>query len=173
MQEMTTDHRLRARWAQREVPLIDAIIFADGRIVIVRSATISDGTQIRTTVTRIADTSLASVLSARPDPWFEVEPLYTLPDPTNNICYRAGGGDMGNEGFVSAEILCSGHLLWVATFNQSNPFEALTLEGRVLKATNNLDEDWIFPLLDPTHIRIERPDWNRRKASSSASLQRS
>lgn len=152
---MTIEDEISSHWKCCEIPLIDALMFADGRIVLFRSFTVAEEGTVRTGVRRVAETTLESVLSNAPDPWFKLEPLCSVCDQSVSIRYLAGGGDMGNEGFIAAERLSDKHLLWVASFNRSNPFSDIRVAGETVIATNNHDEDWIVPLDDPGRLWVD------------------
>lgn len=156
MRKVNIEECIQEHWRQGEAPLIEALTFADGRIVLFRSATHSRGGSITSSIEWLGDTTLEKVIEAQePDLWFYVEPLCNIVVEQDDVCYLAGGGAMGNEGFIAAQQHSSGALLWVACFNHSNPFDSVQVAGAMLQVTNNRDEVWTIDLHNPSCITVQ------------------
>ena len=64
-----------------------------------------------------------------------------------------GNGAFGSDGFV-ALLGSDSAVRWLAFFDFSNPFTAVSLSGGRVCATNNLGELWAFPVSEPWNIEI-------------------
>ncbi len=139
------------------MPLIEALTFANGRVLRFRSISREEGYSIITGVEFIGESTLETELSKGESvPWVWTDPLCRVTDDSSAICYLAGGGGMGNVGFIAAQSQNDESLLWAACFESSNPFDDLCIENGCLRATNNHDEDWVVELRDLRNIRVDR-----------------
>ena len=83
--------------------------------------------------------------------------------PGRGIVLHAGGGSDGEYGYAAVSHAATNELIWLAFVERSNPFEAIALDGEIVRATTNLDLDWCFPLDEPEKVRVvaARPRSNR------------
>lgn len=62
---------------------------------------------------------------------------------------------MGPDGFLAVQ---ENHrpksLLWLAFFDFSHPFESVLVDHGVIRAFNNLDEEWRFSKSAPWRVEI-------------------
>ena len=65
-----------------------------------------------------------------------------------------GGGSYGGDGFVLATALESGEMLWLASFDESNPFISLYEKDQYIYATNNCQEVWQFKIIRDDYVEI-------------------
>ncbi|MCM1506407.1 MAG: hypothetical protein NC177_04640 [Ruminococcus flavefaciens] len=65
-----------------------------------------------------------------------------------------GGGSHGNMCFVLVETLNTKKLLWLASFDNSNPFISIQREQKNFIVTNNCYEKWLFDISDIDNIKI-------------------
>lgn len=70
----------------------------------------------------------------------------------NGIMY--GDGSWGGDGFILAVTPDSEQLLWLASFEESNPFIRISCEDHFLYVTNNLYEVWRLDISDFAEIEI-------------------
>lgn len=70
--------------------------------------------------------------------------------------YKAicGEGSYGGDGFVMLEKLHTKELLWLASFDNSNPFIDIIYSGNNIIATNNLYKKYCFDISDIKNIKI-------------------
>jgi hypothetical protein len=109
----------------------------------------------RTFVRPLAETTLDSFLAFNTDWWAEVTPTTRLDLPGGGYI-TAGEGPSGSDGFVA---LCNqdGDLRFSVFLDGSNPFVQLAADrtSRLLTATNNLDEEWVFNIERPWIVAVE------------------
>jgi hypothetical protein len=141
-------------WRDERVPLVNAITFADGSMILLDVERHSDGTA---SVRAIGKTTLASFSSFNPGWWAAITSLCELRTPSGDVVL-AGEGSQGGDGFIA---LCGedGELRHCAFFTRSNPFVDLLLDpdAAVILATNNLGEQWAMSMSEPWKIHVTAP----------------
>lgn len=65
-----------------------------------------------------------------------------------------GGGSYDGAGFVMLESLTTGKMLWLASFDNSNPFISIQRYENTFIVTNNCNEKWHFDISDMDNIKI-------------------
>ncbi|MDE6540207.1 MAG: hypothetical protein K2K66_08445 [Ruminococcus sp.] len=65
-----------------------------------------------------------------------------------------GEGSYSGDGFVLLESLTTGKILWLASFDNSNPFINIIYKDNGLIVTNNCFEKWYFDISDINNIKI-------------------
>lgn len=65
-----------------------------------------------------------------------------------------GGGSYGGDGFVLATALESGEMLWLASFDESNPFISIYEKDQYIYVTNNCEEVWQFKIIRDDCVEI-------------------
>lgn len=65
-----------------------------------------------------------------------------------------GEGSFGGDGFVMLESLTTGKMLWLASFDNSNPFINIQCDKNGFIVTNNCYEKWYFDISDTGNIKI-------------------
>jgi len=109
-------------------------------------------------VRALAETTLESFLTFNPDWWAEVTPTVRLDLPRGDYV-AAGEGPNGSDGFV---VLCNqrGELRFSIFLDGSNPFVQLSFDAvsRLLTASNNLGERWVFDIERPWIVSVEAGD---------------
>jgi len=78
----------------------------------------------------------------------------TCEDIVNRVRIYCGEGSYGGDGFVAVESLKNNQLIWIAFFEESNPFEKIKSSENNLNVINNLKESWQFNLKKPNEIII-------------------
>jgi len=72
-----------------------------------------------------------------------------------NLRIFGGEGAHGSEGFVAVAEITTGHLVWLAYFDCSNPFEKVSFANGVVVAVSNLGHSWHFPLKQPESLMVD------------------
>ncbi|MDE6780370.1 MAG: hypothetical protein K2J40_02785 [Ruminococcus sp.] len=65
-----------------------------------------------------------------------------------------GEGSYGGDGFVMLESLTTGKMLWLVSFDNSNPFMSIQHYENTFIVTNNCNEKWHFDISDMDNIKI-------------------
>ncbi|MDX1908876.1 MAG: hypothetical protein SF053_17705 [Bacteroidia bacterium] len=65
-----------------------------------------------------------------------------------------GEGSYGGDGLVG--LIYEGEFLWMAFFDESNPFEHVSMDESFVYAENNHKQIWRFNIHDPTQITISK-----------------
>ncbi len=65
-----------------------------------------------------------------------------------------GEGSYGGDGFVMLENLITKKLLWLASFDNSNPFISIQRDKNGFIVTNNCNEKWYFDISDTDNVKI-------------------
>jgi len=78
--------------------------------------------------------------------------------PVKDIIVYCGEGGYASEGFVAVESDKTKRLLWIAFFEESNPFTKVSIINDRIIAHNNLKEMWAFPLYESSTIKIKLSD---------------
>lgn len=65
-----------------------------------------------------------------------------------------GEGSFGGDGFVLLESLTTGKMLWLASFDNSNPFTNIQRDKYGFIVTNNCNEKWYFDISDTYNIKV-------------------
>lgn len=84
-----------------------------------------------------------------------ISTCYQFEDKNNDLVIYCGGGSYGSEGYIVVESKIDLKLIWIAFFEESNPFEKLEIIGDKIIAYNNLNEKWIFDINNPSNLTVE------------------
>ena len=71
-----------------------------------------------------------------------------------DVRFTCGEGSYGGDGFVLAESDKSAQMMWLISFDDSNPFVKLERNGGFLSVTNNCGEVWCINITDIYNIKI-------------------
>lgn len=101
---------------------------------------------MRTTIKNLEDDGLIS--------WGSGSILARVHSTAMGVIAVAGEGDFGSDGFFALLNAESDMLIWLASFDCSNPFEAVSIKERRVHARSNLGNVWKFPLGDPADFTV-------------------
>jgi hypothetical protein len=152
----TADTDLADQWAAERCPVIDGIVFGDGRVkqVLATWKKQEDG-RLGIVIEPGGWTTLEDLREKGPLDWTGVIDLCTAEDPARGIRILGGEGGQGSEGFVTALRRDSGEVVWIAFFTTSNPFEVVQIHGDFVLAKTNLGTWWRFPLDAPERVTLQ------------------
>ena len=72
----------------------------------------------------------------------------------NDIVIAGGEGGIGSDGFVAVLRTSDRHLMWLAFFDDSNPFIKVSFLNGIVIAFSNLGDVWNFPLEKPHELKV-------------------
>jgi hypothetical protein len=150
---MTNLKSLDASWANMRAPIVDGIMFPDGRVVLLMCSYMrnSAGRQVLS-VRRGRRTRLEAV--AR-EGWESslAENSTAECRARNGLSVRVscGEGSLGGDGYVAATDLSMKRLLWLVFCTVSNPFVAVRVKQDVVIVESTLPSVWRIPLLEPAN----------------------
>ena len=150
------DPDLAAQWAAERCPVIDGIVFGDGRVKQVLATWVKqENGRLGMVIEPGGWTTLDDLHGRRPLDWTGIIDLCTAEDPARGIRILGGEGGQGSEGFLAALHSDSGEIAWIAFFTTSNPFEVVQIHGDFVLAKTNLGAWWRFPLEAPERVILE------------------
>lgn len=132
-----------------EFPIINGVLYPDGNFEKVNIITYKNQkrtiqqNQIKTVFPFSDDTDYSSII-------VQSEII------CNDLNCKAvcGEGSYGGDGFVLLESLITGKMLWLASFDNSNPFIRIQRDKSGFIVTNNCYEKWYFDISDTNNIKI-------------------
>ncbi|MEX3745680.1 hypothetical protein [Lysinibacillus xylanilyticus] len=150
---MKINEIIQSNWKRNQLPGIDGVIDISGKVIIMDSYELIDGSTINYIINPLCETSLESIMSFNEDIWCEIEkhPQVQQYDDKIFIC---GEGGMGNEGFI-ANVDMNNNLIWAFFSTVSNPFNKLELEDNLLKAYSTSDLIYVININKPEEITIK------------------
>lgn len=139
-------NEVRDAWDDERVPLVNAVTFVDGEMILLEIARHADGSVL---VRPLAKTTLASYLSFNPDWWANVTSLCET-QMADGQSFVAGEGSQGSDGFL-AKRDARGALVYCVFFTSSNPFIMVTVSSseKDLEVVNNRGERWSICIAEP------------------------
>ena len=147
---------LTAQWRAARCPIIDGIVFGDGRVRLVGVdwQKRANG-RLGLVIEPGGWTTLADFHKDGKLQWTGVIVLCEAEDPTRGIRVLGGEGGLGSEGFVANVRADEGTIVWIASFSNSNPFEVVQIRSDDVLAKTNLGALWRFPLDAPDRIAFQ------------------
>ncbi|AEY67512.1 hypothetical protein [Clostridium sp. BNL1100] len=142
---------INLEWLNGKLPIINGIIYPNGNIdwlnvnVIDGKRSIENGSQLHIN-DLIADDELG---------FADVYIRGKVEDDKRDVTIYCGEGSFGGDGFVVVESRKDKKAVWIAFFEESNPFEKVEVVGEFIYVYNNLKEKWRFCINKPTEIIIE------------------
>ncbi|SIN81915.1 hypothetical protein SAMN05444166_1079 [Singulisphaera sp. GP187] len=150
------DADLAAQWVAENCPIIDGIVFGDGRIkqlFAVRNKQVNEGPGMK--IQPGGWMTLADLQKKGQLDWTGILDLCVAEDLARGIRILGGEGGYGADGFVANIRSDSGEIVWIAFFTSSNPFEEVQIHSDHVLARTNLDMWWRFPLDAPEEVTLQ------------------
>lgn len=137
-------------WESEEVPYISGIFYENGTVYKINVIRKRNNTAIQFDEVDI----LSNIHVPDSDYLTSIDStaIIEFSELATNFTAHAGYGGMGDMGFVS--LLSKGVVKWMAFFLESNPFERISYRSGNLYATNNLGEQWVFPINFPEKVWV-------------------
>lgn len=147
---------LTAQWSAERCPIIDGIVFGDGRVKLISAdwQKQADG-RLGIVLKPGGWTTLAELHAKGQLQWTGTIALCEAVDLAKNIRVLGGEGGLGSDGFVANVRSDNGKIVWIAFFNNSNPFEVVQIHNHHVLAKTNLGTWWRFPLDAPDRVTLQ------------------
>jgi hypothetical protein len=137
-----------------ECPSLDGVIFPDETIQLLNVKVVW-GLPINYIISIAAKTSI-KILNNKGDlRWNSCAILVRLIDEKHSIEIIAGEGDYGSDGFVGVIDFASKKMIWIAFFNNSNPFGEVKIVDEEIHAKSTLGCIWRFKIKNPIDCVVE------------------
>lgn len=147
-------------WAEGRLPITNGVFFDDGRWIPVQPQMMcrldspSGGTwyAIHRGLPRgiaelnNADSAGFSAITER------IEAM--VADEGRNLCVCCGEGSFGGDGFVGLLHADTRMPIWIAFFDNSNPFVSVALTDHDVIGMTNLEHEWQFPIDAPEKVQV-------------------
>lgn len=132
---------------QGACPILSGLMYPDGSVLLVDAVPSGPGAP-----TFRRRTTLAALDATEPLEWTTVGTLAQAVSPDGSYSAIGGEGGMGGDGFVAVSAAADKRLLWVAFFEDSNPFEEVRFDGGDVVARSNLGREYRFPVTAPERL---------------------
>lgn len=146
---MNVQDRIQHAWNESKCPLVNGVVFDSGQVCQLRIRVL----QIRQTWVEWLEPAgrmdLQEYLAQHGDSWVECTPLAEAACAALGVQIVCGGGPLGADGFCAACRAADRHLLWLAFFQDSNPFEYVEVHEDAAFVVNNSQNVWRIPLTRP------------------------
>ena len=143
---------LHQEWKNGRLPIINGILYENGAIEWVN---ISYDLDYNRVINRGSNLNINDLIKDKELHFSAISTSYQTEDKKNNIIVSYGGGSYGSEGYVVVESSVNFKLLWIAFFEEANPFENLEIIDDKIVVYNNLNEKWTFDISNPSNLSVE------------------
>lgn len=144
-------------WRRQRLPLIPGVFQADGRIVKldVKSRALPEPGRFAFDVSVSGETTLAD-LGRAPEELGNMTMLQrTVTDMNRNLSAYCGEGSWGGDGYIALVQADSNQPIWIAYFDESNPFVSVELSADCVIAVSNHGNRWSFPINAPEKVTVD------------------
>jgi hypothetical protein len=150
------EQTLETRWRARQAPLTDGIVFPSGKMIVFDYCVQSDERGFDFGIYDEAEDNLSNFVASHGehDAWTPLLTIGSHECPERGIRVEFGEGSFGCYGFVACTDLATERLLWLAFFQESNPFVRAHCRGDTIEATTNLGHTWTFPIHRPERLSV-------------------
>jgi len=147
---------LQERLSKVYCPLINGITHANGivnRLAIESQA--QQGEPMRKYwIEQSNQTSISELQSTNSLQWTSFNELNEEPNVQEDFTLLLGEGGWGSEGFVALLQLTTRKFLWIAFFDDSNPFTKARFENGKIIAVSTHGNEWTFSYPTPSLLSI-------------------
>ena len=131
----------------KNLPIINGIMYSDGHVDNIKIS-------IRTNHKRTLCKQERNILCDN-----EIDYTYAYPNAEliveeMNCKIICGEGSYGGDGFILAVSLDSNQMLWLASFDESNPFVSIYAEKQQIYVINNCHEVWRINIIHSDYVEI-------------------
>lgn len=131
----------------KNLPIINGIMYANGHVDNIKISVRTDHTRtLCKQKCNIVYTNEMNYTYAYPNAELIVEEM--------NCKIICGEGSYGGDGFILAVSLDSNQMLWLASFDESNPFVSIYVEKQQIYVVNNCHEVWRIDMIHPDCVEI-------------------
>ena len=146
--------KIQEQWTEQRCPIINGILFASGRIAWINVDEKFDGGSLYYALDQPSETSITELIEEGELQWTDLTILKELSSEGSNLLVQIGEGAMGGDGFVATSDRASKKLLWLAFFENSNPFVDVEITDDVIQVQNNHSISWRFPITTPEKVCV-------------------
>lgn len=148
---------------QRRLPIASGVFFGDGRWIPVQPQMIdelaSGSAGSRYVIHPGVSRNIEELGREESDGFAAITELVeeSASDESRNLRVCCGEGSYGGDGFVALLRADDGSPIWVAFFEDSNPFVSVRLTESEAIGVTNLGHEWRFPIDAPERVRVRPP----------------
>ena len=145
------DLQVFSRWKHNEIPIVNGIVFPNGQI---EAMTIECEGGNRT-AKQNGKTTLQELENRSELYYSNIMTNHHIQTSDELYDIYCGEGSYGGDGFIVVTSEHGNYLVWIAFFEDSNPFIKVQYKEDFVYGFNSLNEKWSFKLKAPTEIKIE------------------
>lgn len=149
------DNIIEKEWLEERVPFVNGIIYPSGRVVMVDIGH-GDGDHYDFIKESCNNSNLEEIKAKGDFDWVNICGTFRRDSENRELKVVCGEASWGSDGFVSLYSNVEKRLLWIAFFDNSNPFVEAEIDGSMVIARTNLDYLWSFPIDSPEDFVIEK-----------------
>mgnify|MGYP000878755450 CR=1 FL=1 len=138
-------------WKNGRLPIINGILYENG---IIEWINIDYDSNYKRIINRGSNLCINDLILKNELHFSNISTCYQFENNTKDIVVYCGGGSHGSEGFIVVESKVGSKLIWIAFFEESNPYEKIEFIDEKINVYNNLKEKWSFDLNIPTNLTI-------------------
>ena len=161
--ESSTADLLQQKWRDEECPIINGVTLGTGGVYLMSLSRVGNQDGFAVTVRPTGVTNLASLHKENGVEWTYLTRLCEFRSLEKGVRVSGGEGGQGADGFVAVSAIEDDRLLWVAFFDNSNPFVEIELTGSQIHAVTTLDDRWSFDLAQPGEVSARAGDPRGRR----------
>ena len=146
------DKRAAEQWRASRSPVLNGIAFPSGEICEIFFEWDSEAISYLIVDKLFANLSVFQAEGVLQ--WVTIHKFLVAEDEGLDLRAYSGGGPLGEDGFVGVEDAKSAELKWLAFFELSNPFKAISFGDGVVEAVSTFDVMWTFPIEKPYEVTV-------------------
>jgi hypothetical protein len=148
-------------WFNRRCPLLNGITHADGRVITIHvewhpvRQDSGAGPRYRYCVEKTGTTSIQDILARGKLQWTNVHAICeSRAHSTRDLRAYCGCDDWEGTGFVALSRADNDQFIWVAYFENSEPFVAVQLTSTSVDAVSEEGNVWTLPIERPEDVTV-------------------
>lgn len=143
---------LEQAWEQRWCPMVNGLLYPDGTVVPVTVWPGETGAPAVGPRRRLTE-----VAGSGPIRWTTLGPLVRAVSADRTFIAAAGDGGQDGDGFVALMGGPQKSLVWLAFFDDSQPFEEVWFDGDAVVARTSAGRELCFPIGAPERLVVTAP----------------
>ena len=145
---------IQQMWEDKSWPIRNGIYFADDTVAVLKILMPWENSEEAVSVSVAGSATLEQAEELRENKETHLAQLCEQANVGLDLRVVGGEGSHGSEGFIAVIELSTRHLVWLAYFDCSNPFEKVSLENGIVTAISNLRHAWHLPLTEPATLTV-------------------
>lgn len=151
----TIEELLQERWGEGLCPIVNGLIFDDGRVVLCEFKRARLDSLQAVDFKRVGVTTLEETLGGDDSYFTGVTQWCSAEISDTGKRVLCGEGGFGGDGFVALTRVDDDHLEWIAFFENSNPFVSVAYTDGYVLAESSYGDRWSFPVTHPEDATVE------------------